>query len=163
MTLTEIAKKYHVSPQAVRNRIQRAGFTLADIRRPGTNQLSADGERIIIELFEEKAARPQEKAGKAAGNQGNQGGKAPSGSGGQLAIVRAERDELRIKSATAEALAAERQKTIEYLQAQIREKDATISKLAAAAAVKAALPEPAPAQDPGKDKPKKRFKWPWQK
>ena len=161
MTLTEIAKKYHVSPQAVRNRIQRAGFTLADIRRPGSNQLSADGERIIIELFEEKAARQQKgTAGKAAGNQG---GKAPSGSGGQLAIIRAERDELRIKTATAEALAAERQKTIEYLQAQIREKDATISKLAAAAAVKAALPEPAPAQDPGQDKPKKRFKWPWQK
>ena len=145
MTLTEIAKEYHVSAQAIRNRIQRAGYSLDEIRQPGSNQISADGERIIKELF--TAAPAARKAGK--GNQGgSQGGKA-AGSGSALAVIRAERDELKIRTATAETLAEERQKTIDILLEQIREKDATISKLAAAAAVKAALPEPA--QDPAAD------------
>ena len=137
MTLTELAKEHHVSAQAIRNRIQRAGYSLDEIRQPGSNQISADGERIIKELF--TAAPAARKAGK-----GNQGGKA-SGSGNALAVIRAERDELKIRTATAETLAEERQKTIDILLEQIREKDATISKLAATAAVKAALPEPAQA------------------
>lgn len=150
MTLTELAKEHHVSAQAIRNRIQRAGYSLDEIRQPGSNQISADGERIIKELF--TAAPAARKAGK-----GNQGGKA-AGSGNALAVIRAERDELKIRTATAETLAEERQKTIDILLEQIREKDATISKLAAAAAVKAALPEPA--QDPaGDDHRRGLFAW----
>ena len=152
MTLSDIAKEYHVSAQAIRNRLQRAGYSLDAIREPGTNQISADGERIIKELF--TAAPAGKKTGKKS-QDGSTGGKG-SGSGSQLAIIRAERDELKIRTATAETLAAERQKTIDILMEQIREKDATISKLAAAAAVKAALPVPDPAQDPAADKPKKR-------
>ena len=158
MTLTEIAKEYHVSAQAIRNRIQRAGYSLDEIRQPGSNQISADGERIIKELF--TAAPAARKAGK--GNQGgsqggSQGGKA-AGSGSALAVIRAERDELKIRTATAETLAEERQKTIDILLEQIRDKDATISTLAAAAAVKAALPEPA--QDPAaEDNRRGLFAW----
>lgn len=156
MTLTEIAKEYHVSPQAIRNRIQRAGYTLEQIRQPGGNQISAEGERIIKEVF---AAAP------AARKQGKGKNTTPAtGSGNALAVIRAERDELKIRTATAETLAAERQKTIEFLKEQIHEKDVTISKLAAAAAVKAALPEPAPAQDHAADVHRRGlFPWRWGK
>lgn len=145
MTLTEIAKEYHVSAQAIRNRVQRAGYTLDAIRQPGTNHISAEGERIIKELF--TAAPAAHGSGKGKGS--NQGGSRAAGSGGTLAVIRAERDELKIRAATAETLAAERENTIKFLQEQIREKDETISKLAAAAAVRAALPEPEPAPADG--------------
>lgn len=154
MTLTEIAKEYHVSAQAVRNRIQRAGYSLEGIRQPGSNQLSADGERIIKELFTAAPAARQP----AKGKNGNKDGSKAAGSGNALADIRAERDELKIRTATAETLAEERQKTILFLQEQIREKDAQISKLAAAAAVKAALPAPeAPAQGFAADKRRRGF------
>lgn len=151
LTLSDIAKEYHVSAQAIRNRLQRAGYSLESIREPGTNQITADGERIIKELF--TAAPTGKKTGKKSKGSSTVGN--GSGSGGQLAVIRAERDELKIRTATAETLAEERRKTIEFLQEQIREKDATISKLAAAAAVKAALPAPDPAQDAAAKSPKK--------
>lgn len=146
MTLSEIAKEYHVSAQAVRNRIQRAGYSLEDIRQPGSNQLSADGEHTIRKLFTQTPAK--DSTGSAEGNQGNaQGKQGRKGSGNKLAIIQAERDELKIRTATAEALAAERQQTINILLEEIREKNATIARLSAAAAVQAAIPppqEPAP-------------------
>lgn len=158
LTLTELAKNYHVSAQALRNRVQRAGYSLDEIREPGSNKLSAKGERIIKELFAAAPANKKQAKGSTEGKDGNQGGKA-TGSGNALAVIRAERDELKIRTATAETLAEERKRTIEFLQEQIRQKDETISKLAAAAAVKAALPEPAPAQDPGTDNRRRLFSW----
>lgn len=147
MTLSDVAKEYHVSAQAIRNRLQRAGYTLDAIREPGTNQISADGERIIKDLF---TAAPIGQKQKKEKQERNQGGKA-SGSGNKLAVIQAENHELKLQAATAAAIAEERQKTIDILMEQIREKDATISKLAAAAAVKAALPEPEPAPPPVQD------------
>ena len=142
LKLSEIAKEYHVSPQAIRNRLQRAGYPLESIREPGTNEITEDGQRIIRELF---AAAPAGKKQQKPKPDGNTGGKA-SGSGSKLAVIQAENTDLRIQAATAEALAAEREKTIALLMEQLREKDATIAKLSAAVATKAALPEPAPAQ-----------------
>ena len=153
LRIADFAKKYHVSEQAIRNRIRRAGYALDDLRQPGNNHFTTEGEQIVKGLFEKEPAAPAK--GAAKGKDGNQGGK---GSGNALALIRAERDELKIRTATAETLAEERQKTIAFLQEQIREKDATISKLAAAAAVKAALPEPA--QDPaGDDHRRGLFAW----
>lgn len=153
LRIADFAKKYHVSEQAIRNRIRRAGYSLDDLRQPGNNQFTNEGEQIVKGLFEKEPAAPAK--GSAKGKDGSQDGK---GSGNALALIRAERDELKIRTATAETLAEERQKTIVFLQEQIREKDATISKLAAAAAVKAALPEPA--QDPaGDDHRRGLFAW----
>lgn len=148
MRIADYAKKYHVSEQAIRGRIKRAGYTLEDLRQPGTNHFSAEGEHIITGLFEkEPAAAPGKDRGKGKG--GTQDGNrtaGTAGAGGTLAVIRAERDELRTRAAAAETLAAEREKTIQFLQEQIREKDSQIATLAAAAgALRAALPEPAPA------------------
>lgn len=147
MRIADYAKKYHVSEQAIRGRIKRAGYTLEDLRQPGTNHFSAEGEQIITGLFEkEPAADPGKDRGKGKG--GTQGGNrtaGTAGAGGTLAVIRAERDELKVRAAAAETLAAERENTIKFLQEQIREKDATISMLAAATgAMRAALPEPEP-------------------
>ena len=148
MRIADYAKKYHLTEQAIRGRIKRAGFTLEDLRQPGTNHFSAEGERIIEDLFsKEPAAAPAQGSRKGKG--GSQGGSRAAGSGGTLAVIRAERDELKIRAAAAETLAAERDKTIKFLQEQIKEKDATISMLAAAAgAMRAALPEPEKEQEP---------------
>ena len=144
MRIADYAKKYHVSEQAIRGRIKRAGYTLEDLRQPGTNHFSAEGEQIITGLFEKEPA-----AAPAQGSRKGKGGSRAAGSGGTLAVIRAERDELKIRAAAAETLAAERDKTIKFLQEQIKEKDATISMLAAAAgAMRAALPEPEKEQEP---------------
>lgn len=150
MRISDYARKYHLSEQAIRGRIKRAGYTLEDLRQPGTNHFSEEGEQIIDDLFsKEQPAEPAKGSGKGKGS--TQGGTQAAGSSGTLAIIRAERDELKIRAAAAETLAAERENTIKFLQEQIREKDETISKLATAAgALRAALPEPA--QEPSKEK-----------
>lgn len=149
MRIADYAKKYHVSEQAIRGRIKRAGYTLEDLRKPGTNHFTAEGEQIIEDLFSKEPAEPAAH-GSGKGKGGNQGGSRAAGSGGTLAVIRAERDELKIRAAAAETLAAERENTIKFLKEQIKEKDETISKLAAVAAVRAAaLPEPEPAPADG--------------
>lgn len=146
MRISDYARKYHLTEQAIRGRIKRAGYTLEDLRQPGTNHFSEEGERIIDNLFSKEQAAEQAK-GSGKGKESTQGGSRAARSGGALAIIRAERDELKIRAAAAETLAAEREKTIKFLQEQLREKDETISKLATAAgALRAALPEPAPEQ-----------------
>ena len=140
MRIADYAKKYHVSEQAVRGRIKRAGYALDDLRKPGTNHFTAEGEKIIDDLFSREPAEAP-----ANGSEKGKGGSRAAGSGGTLAVIRAERDDLRIRAAAAETLAAERENMITFLKEQIKEKDETISKLAAAAAVRAALPEPEPA------------------
>ena len=84
----------------------------------------------------------------------------PVRSGGQLATIRAELNEMKLRTATAEALAAEREKTIQLLREQLRERDATIRekdasivKLAAAAAL--------PATAPPQEEPKRRGFFGW--
>lgn len=156
MRVSDFAKKYHLSEQAVRGRIKRAGYSLEDLRQPGSNQFSPEGEQIVSELFGDLAAAPAAAPEAPARGSGRGKGKSQaSGSGEKLALIRAERDELKIRTAAAESLAAERQKTIDFLQQQIREKDSTIAGLVAAAAVRAALPEPQatqPTEQPGKRK-----------
>lgn len=145
LRIADFAKKYHVSEQAVRGRIKRAGYTLEDLRQPGSAHLSEEGEKVVSALFDTEKGAPSRK-GKGSGQDGTRA----AGAGGPLAIIRAERDELRTRAAAAETLAQERESTIKFLQDQIREKDEVISKLAAAAgALRAALP------DPGAEEPKK--------
>lgn len=142
MRIADIAKKYHISEQAVRGRIKRAGYNLGDLRQPDSAHLSAEGEKVISEIFSRESAAAAAKG--SVKGKGSTGNRSP-GSADTMAIIRAERDEMKIRAATAETLAAEREKTIAFLQAQIREKDAQISALAAAAgAMRAALPEPEP-------------------
>lgn len=144
MRIADYARKYHISEQAIRARIKRAGYTLDELRQPGSGHFTADGEKVITALF---TREPTPATGSGKGK----GGSKATGSGGTLAVIRAERDELRTRAAAAETLAAEREKTIQFLQEQIREKDAQISTLAAAAgALRAALPDPdkKPAEEP---------------
>lgn len=143
MRIADYAKKYHLTEQAVRGRIKRAGYTLADLRQPGSGHFTPEGEQIITALFDrEPAAAPAN--GSRKGKESTQDGSRAAGSGGTLAVIRAERDELRTRAAAAETLAAEREKTIQFLQEQIREKDTQIATLATAAgALRAALPDPA--------------------
>ena len=139
MRVADYAKKYHLTEQAIRSRIKRAGYTLSDLRQPGSNHLSQDGEKVIEELFN----KPEpEKTAAQGTSQGKTGSTRAAGSADKLAVIRAERDELKLRTATAETLAAERQKTIDILLEQIREKDEAINNLVAAAALRAALPAP---------------------
>ena len=148
MRIADYAKKYHLTEQAIRGRIKRAGYTLADLRQPGSGHFTPEGEQIITALFDREPAAAQAN-GSRKGKESTQGGSRAAGSGGTLAVIRAERDELKIRATAAETLAAERDKTIKFLQEQIKEKDATISMLAAAAgAMRAALPEPEKEQEP---------------
>ena len=136
MRIADAARQYHVSEQAIRNRIRRAGYSLEALRKPGSGHFTEAGEQVIKSLYE----------GKEAATGPGKGPQKPHSTGknttGTLATVRAERDALQLRTATAEALAEERQKTIEILREQLKEKDAIITTLAAAAAARAALPEP---------------------
>jgi len=138
LRVADYAKKYHLTEQAIRSRIKRAGYTLSDLRQPGSNHFSQDGEKVIEELFN----KPEPEETKAKGTSQGKTGTRAAGSADKLAVIRAERDELKLRTATAETLAAERQKTIDILLEQIREKDETINNLVAAAALRAALPAP---------------------
>lgn len=51
MTISELAKEFTVSPQAVYQRMKRNGIKLEDIQRPESNALTEEGEQIIRDLF----------------------------------------------------------------------------------------------------------------
>lgn len=51
MTISQAAKKYKVSRQAIYNRLEKKGIPLDDIRDPSTGVLTSDGEVTLDELF----------------------------------------------------------------------------------------------------------------
>ena len=61
MTITEIAREYHVSQQAVYQKMKRNGIKREDIQQPNSPQLTEEGERILRSLFnkEEKQIAQQ--------------------------------------------------------------------------------------------------------
>ena len=85
LRVSDFAKKYHLSEQAVRGRIKRAGYSLEDLRQPGSNQFSPEGEQVVSELFGDLAAAPEAPA---RGSGRGKGKSQASGSGEKLALIR---------------------------------------------------------------------------
>lgn len=51
MTISEAARRAGISNQAIYKRLKARGIRPESIREPGTNKLTAEGEKIIKELF----------------------------------------------------------------------------------------------------------------
>ena len=51
MTIKEAATKYGVSTQAIYKRLNQHGVKLATLKNPDTGELTADGEAVITQLF----------------------------------------------------------------------------------------------------------------
>jgi len=51
MTIKEAAAKYGVSPQAIYKRLNQQNVQLSTLKDPDTGELTADGEAVITQLF----------------------------------------------------------------------------------------------------------------
>lgn len=132
LKITELAAEMGLTAQAIRNKCQRAGYSLESLREPGSKELSNEGITIIMDLFGRSPAKGKKKT-TAAGKEKKRE---------TLALVKSERDQLQIRAAAAEAVAAERQRTIDDLREQIRRQDENIKALLAKQVEPVALPEP---------------------
>lgn len=143
MKVADVARQFNVTEQAVRNRIQRAGYSLEKLRKDNSFDFTEEGQKIVLELMEKKPKERQ--TWKKAEPQERQT---------TITALRSELAAARTAAATAEATAAAQKETIAILQAELKDLKALL-----VAQQARALPEPAPAQDPGTGNRRGLFSW----
>lgn len=146
MTIREAAERAGISNQAIYKRLKARGIRPESIREPGTNKLTAEGERIMRELFpviDEEEARPDPPASEEPAA-------APPDELARLTTelegLRQRVDELTTRLTTAEARAQALQDERDYLRGAL-DKAQQIQALTASK-----LPTPPPALPDGEER-----------